>query len=163
MPGRQAEGQKPAGACFSISVCIKVTSIILGKLLSGLYKHLNSIFLTVKLKLLFTFADCNTSVITWTQNYCQQEHVLFSSTPRIFRLLMKAKSDAYLLVMSSSWNFPSWAEPKSFRAELSLAGHFNFWAETELDFFYMCIAFFSQSKNHSFNKWKLSKNYLKII
>ena len=40
----------------------------------------------------------------------------------------------WLLVMSSSWNFLSWAEPSWKGSELSQAklGHFNFRAETEL-------------------------------
>ena len=49
-----------------------------------------------------------------------------------------------ILVMGLSWNFQlSQVELKSFRAESSRAGHFNFWAETELDFFMYC---FSSSK-----------------
>ena len=62
-------------------------------------------------------------------------------------------NDIGSLVMGSSWKFPS------------RAGHFNFRAETELDFFFGYIAFLaanffflvlqiSQPKNHSFNNKK---------
>ena len=44
----------------------------------------------------------------------------------------------YLLVMSSSWNFPAPAEPSYEGSKLSRAelGHFDFRAETELCFFW---------------------------
>ena len=45
----------------------------------------------------------------------------------------------YEIVMSPSWNFPARAEPSYEGSEPSRAelGHFNFRAETELDFFYI--------------------------
>ena len=45
-------------------------------------------------------------------------------------------SKVKVVVMSSSSDFPGYVKLKSFRAKLSRAGHFNFWAETELDFFF---------------------------
>ena len=49
------------------------------------------------------------------------------------------------VVMSLSWNFPSWAEPSYKVAKPSRAGHFNFRAETELSIF-----FYSRASNIAF-------------
>ena len=57
-------------------------------------------------------------------------------------------------VMSLSWNFPSWAEPSWKVSEPSRDGHFNFRAETELDFFwyiaFIAPNFFFFDKNQLF-------------
>ena len=63
----------------------------------------------------------------------------------------------WLLVMSSSWNFPSRARKILSRAEL---GYFNFWAEMELS---LCTSIWSKFLAHILFPWKRSRVELRIV
>ena len=74
-------------------------------------------------------------------NRIQQPNILkqFYFTFRVFEPREAEYVNTYIILMSTSWNFLSWADPSWKGSEPSRVelGHFNFWAETELT---ICIS-----------------------